>query len=169
MSAKVSWGRRFDVLVLPLLELVAFAAVVAAFVTGSIPTPFPVLEFLVLVAVGASLRRFGLPLPGKGFASFIMLLPLFAILHRGWGWAAFVSVVAVLVGDLLLRRLPFRAGAATAGMRARAPAAAAAAPAVLIANVARIIYSMAAVSDPHPAVPMRPVKEAKTHIACRPV
>jgi methyl-accepting chemotaxis protein len=92
------------------------AAIAIAASTGNLPKPFPVLEFIGLVAAGAALRRFGLPLPGKGFASFIMLLPLFAILQRGWGWAALVSVVGVLVGDLLLRRLPWRSAMATAGL-----------------------------------------------------
>jgi len=111
-----SWGGRFDSIALPLIELGAVAAIAAAVSTGKLPQPFPVLEFVGLVAAGAALRRFGLPLPGKGFASFIMLLPLFAMLHRGWGWAALVSVVGVLAGDLLLRRLPWRAAAVTAGL-----------------------------------------------------
>jgi methyl-accepting chemotaxis protein len=102
--------------VLPLLELGAAAAIIAAFVTGSIPRPFPIVEFLILIAACAALRRFGLPLPGKGFASFIMLVPLYLVLARGWGWAAFVSVVGVLIGDLFLRRLPVRAALTTAGL-----------------------------------------------------
>ncbi len=116
LSAKVSWGKRFDVVVLPLLELVSVGAIVAAFLTGNMPKPLPWFELLLLVAAAASLRRFGLPLPGKGFASFIMLVPLFAILHRGWGWAALVSVVGVLIGDVVLRRLPLRAAATTGGL-----------------------------------------------------
>ena len=116
MSSARSWGSRLDSIVLPAIELGAVAAIVVAASTGNLAKPFPVLEFLGLVAAGAALRRFGLPLPGKGFASFIMLLPLFAILQRGWGWAALVSVVGVLAGDLLLRRLPWRSAMATAGL-----------------------------------------------------
>lgn len=116
LSAKASWARRLDLVVLPLLELSAVAAIVAAFATGGMPRSFPLLEFLVLVGAGAALRRFGLPLPGKGFASFIMLLPLFAILDCGWGWAALVGVAGVLIGDLFLRRLPLHAAMATAGL-----------------------------------------------------
>lgn len=92
------------------------AAIVAAAATGNLPKPFPFLEFFGLLVAGAALRRFGLPLPGKGFASFIMLLPLFAMLERGWGWAALLAVLGVLVGDVALRRLPMRAAAATAGL-----------------------------------------------------
>jgi len=101
---------------MPLLELLAVAAVVTAFATGSLPHPFRVVEFLLLVAACAALRRFGLPLPGKGFASFIMLAPLVLVLYRGWGWATLVGVVGVLVGDLLLRRLPLRSALATTGL-----------------------------------------------------
>ena len=110
----MSWGRRFDLVVIPLLGLCAVAAVVVAFATGAMPAPLPVLEFGLLVVGAAALRRFGLPLPGKGFASFILLVPIFAILHRGWGWASFVSIIGVLVGDIGLRRAPWRAAATTA-------------------------------------------------------
>jgi methyl-accepting chemotaxis protein len=116
LNARASWGRRLDLFVLPLLEVSAAAALVAAFATGNIPRPFPVVEFLILVAAAAALRRLGLPLPGKGFASFIMLVPLFLVLLRGWGWATLVSVVGVLLGDILLRRLPLRAALATGGI-----------------------------------------------------
>jgi methyl-accepting chemotaxis protein len=116
LNPRASLGRRLDSVVLLFIGLIAVAAIVAAFLTGNVPRPFPVPEFAALVAAGAALRRFGLPLPGKGFASFIMLLPLFLILHRGWGWAALVSVAGVLIGDLALRRLPLRAALSTAGI-----------------------------------------------------
>jgi methyl-accepting chemotaxis protein/putative methionine-R-sulfoxide reductase with GAF domain len=111
-----SWGRRFDVVVIPLLGLSAAAAIVVAFLTGAMPKPFPTLEFVLLVIGAAALRRVGLPLPGKGFASFILLVPVFAILHRGWGWASFATVVGVLAGDVALRRVPARAAATSAGL-----------------------------------------------------
>jgi len=116
LSSANSWGSRFDRVALPLIEIGAVAAIVAAAATGNLPKPFPFLEFFGLLVAGAALRRFGLPLPGKGFASFIMLLPLFAMLERGWGWAALLAVLGVLVGDVALRRLPMRAAAATAGL-----------------------------------------------------
>ena len=109
-------GASLDRVVLPTIEVAAIAAVVAAFLTGNIPTPFPLVEFALLVAAAALLRRFGLPLPGKGFASFILVVPLFAVLHRGWGWAALVSVVGILIGDVLVRRVPIRVAAANGGL-----------------------------------------------------
>ena len=109
-------GAGLDRVVLPTIEIAAVAAVVAAFLTGNIPAPFPVVGFTLLVAAAALLRRFGLPLPGKGFASFILLIPLFAILHRGWGWAALVSMVGILIGDVVVRRLPMKVAAANGGL-----------------------------------------------------
>ena len=109
-------GASLDRVVLPTIEIAAVAAVVAAFLTGNIPAPFPVVEFTLLVTAAALLRRFGLPLPGKGFASFILLIPLFALLHRGWGWAALVSVVGILIGDVVVRRMPIKVAAANGGL-----------------------------------------------------
>lgn len=101
---------------LPTIEIAAVAAIAAAFLTGNIPAPFPLVEGALLVTTAALLRRFGLPLPGKGFASFILLVPLFTLLHRGWGWAALVSVIGILVGDVVVRRMPFKAAAANGGL-----------------------------------------------------
>jgi hypothetical protein len=109
-------GASLDRVVIPAIQIAVAAAVVAAFLTGNIPAPFPLVEFALLVSAAALLRRFGLPLPGKGFASFILLVPLFTFLHRGWGWAALVSVVGILVGDVVVRRLPIKVAAANGGL-----------------------------------------------------
>ena len=106
MASKPSGAPRFQRLLLPLVELVTLAAIVVAFFTDNIPSPFPVLEFALLMAGLATIRRFGLPLPGKGFASFIFVVPIFTVLHHGWGWGALVSVAGTLVGDVFVRRLP---------------------------------------------------------------
>jgi methyl-accepting chemotaxis protein len=116
LSAHAESRTGLDRIVLPIIELAAVAAVVVAFLTGNVPTPFPVVEFALLVAAAALLRVFGLTLPGKGFASFILLIPLFALLYRGWGWAAVVSVVGILVGDVVVRRLPLRMAALNGGL-----------------------------------------------------
>ena len=104
-----------DRLVTPAIQLAALASIVAAFATGGIPRPFPWVEFLALIAFAMGVRRFGLQLPSKGFASFINMLPLFALLERGWGWSVLVSASGIMIGDLLVRRLPLRPALANAG------------------------------------------------------
>ena len=63
----------------------------------------------LLILVAALSRRYGIALPGNGFSSYVIGVMLFAILHRGWAFAAIVAPFAMLVGDVLLRRLPVRA------------------------------------------------------------
>ena len=104
-----------DRLVVPAIQLAALASIVAAFATGNIPRPFPWLEFLALTSFGVGLRRFGLQLPSKGFASFIDMLALLAMLLRGWGWSVLVTATSIVIGDLLMRRLPLRSALANAG------------------------------------------------------
>ena len=101
-------------LVFPVLEAVAAGSVALALVTGDYPRPFPVGEYLLLQLSIVVLRRLGLPLPGKGFASFILIVPIFCILSRGWGWTALVTVPGIVVSDVVARRLAFRAAAANA-------------------------------------------------------
>src|SRR3989442_2526757 len=64
---------------------------------------------LALVAVGALTRRYGVSLPGNGFSSYVLGTMVFAILDRGWTFAALVAPLAMIVGDVFLRRLPLRA------------------------------------------------------------
>src|SRR5439155_13912866 len=83
-------------------------------------------EFVMLVVVGALTRRYGIALPGNGFASFILGVTAYAILNRGWPFAVLVAPLAVVAGDVALRRLPVAAaldnaahlttGAALAGL-----------------------------------------------------
>src|SRR5256885_5991950 len=47
-------------------------------------------------------------LPGNGFSSYVIGVLLFAILDRGWAFAAIVAPFAMLVGDVVLRRPPLR-------------------------------------------------------------
>ncbi len=59
------------------------------------------------LALAAALsRRLGFPLPGRGFASFLLGVALLAILLVGWPAALLVTGAGMLVGDLQLRRLP---------------------------------------------------------------
>jgi methyl-accepting chemotaxis protein len=90
-------------------------AVIAAVWLGAFPTPFPILEFLCTVAAAAATRRFGLPLPGKGFASFVIGVIQFALLRHGWAWGTLVALAGMASGDLFFRRLRLRAAIVNAG------------------------------------------------------
>src|SRR5512147_338884 len=61
-----------------------------------------------LVVVGALTRRFGIPLPGNGFSSYVLGVTTFAVLERGWEFAAVVAPLLAVLGDVVLRRLPLR-------------------------------------------------------------
>src|SRR6267143_6991520 len=63
----------------------------------------------LFVLVAAITRRYGIALPGNGFSSYVLGVMLLTILDRGWAFAAIVAPFAMLVGDVLLRRLPLRA------------------------------------------------------------
>ncbi len=105
----------------------AIAAGLAAFTSRRVPLGADVVEELVLlVVVGALTRRYGIALPGKGFSSFILGVTAYAILDRGWTFGVLVAPLAIVAGDLALRRLPVAAaldnaahlttGAALAGL-----------------------------------------------------
>src|SRR2546427_5610697 len=66
-------------------------------------------ELLALAVVGALTRRYGIPLPGNGFSSYVLGVVAYALLDRGWAFATVVAPLALLPGDLWLRRLPARA------------------------------------------------------------
>ncbi len=90
--------------------LVSFGAGLAAYVSGGIPAGENLpLAGALLIVVAAITRRSGIALPGNGFSSYVVGVMLFAILDRGWAFAAIVAPFAMLVGDVLLRRLPVRA------------------------------------------------------------
>lgn len=71
---------------------------------------------LIIVATAAALsRRFGVALPGKGFASFVMGIVILSLLLRGWQFAVLVAAIGVPTGDVLLRRLRIRDSLVTLG------------------------------------------------------
>ncbi|HEX4601852.1 MAG TPA: methyl-accepting chemotaxis protein [Gemmatimonadales bacterium] len=87
--------------------VVAIGGAVAAYVTGQVPVGAGMLEeSLGLIVVGALTRRYGIPLPGNGFCSYILGVVAYAVLDRGWPLAVLVAPPAMLLGDLALRRLP---------------------------------------------------------------
>jgi methyl-accepting chemotaxis protein/putative methionine-R-sulfoxide reductase with GAF domain len=93
----------------------ALLAIVAAIWSASFPQPFPVLELILTIAAAAATREFGIPLPGKGFASFVLGVVAFALLRHGWAWGALVAVVGMPAGDLIFRRMRLRAALVNAG------------------------------------------------------
>jgi methyl-accepting chemotaxis protein len=87
----------------------AVLAIVGAIWSGSFPQPFPILELVLTVVAAAATRELGIPLPGKGFASFVLGVVLFALLRHGWGWGALTALLGMPAGDLVFRRLRLRA------------------------------------------------------------
>ncbi len=102
------------VLVRALVSLGAVAAIVGAvavYASGRAPVDAELAqEVAALVVIGALTRRYGIPLPGNGFSSYILGVTAFAVLDRGWPFAVVAAPLAMLAGDLVLRRVP--AGAA---------------------------------------------------------
>ena len=62
------------------------------------------LELVGLVVAATITRRFGLALPGRGFASYILAVVLIGFLLRGWVFATLVTLIGVPLGDLVFRR-----------------------------------------------------------------
>src|SRR5438093_547728 len=93
-----------------LAAVVSFGAGLAAYVNGRVPAGENLpLAGALIVLVAAVTRRYGIAHPGNGFSSYVLGAMLFAILDRGWAFAAIVAPFAMLFGDGLLRRLPLRA------------------------------------------------------------
>jgi len=97
---------------------------VVAFAAFSVPVglalhqytrPTPWLGVGLLVTVLAATRAFGIPLPGKGFASFAVGAAIPAVIAFGWAGGALVGAVGLLIGDAIVRRLPLRNAVGNAG------------------------------------------------------
>jgi methyl-accepting chemotaxis protein len=97
---------------------------VVAFAAFSVPVglalhqytrPIPWLGAVLIVTVLAATRAFGIPLPGKGFASFAVGAAIPAVLALGWAGGALVGAVGLLIGDSIVRRLPLRNAVGNAG------------------------------------------------------
>src|SRR5882672_5602816 len=82
-----------------LAAVVSFGAGLTVYVNGRMPfgENLPLAGALI-VLVAAITRRYGIALPGNGFSSYVLGVMLLAI----------VAPFAMLVGDVLLRRLPLR-------------------------------------------------------------
>jgi methyl-accepting chemotaxis protein len=77
--------------------------------------PFPWLGALLLLLVAAATRVFGIPLPGKGFASFAVGPGIATIIALDWAAGALVAALGIIVGDAVVRRLPLRNALSNAG------------------------------------------------------
>src|SRR5437763_7345277 len=128
----------------------AIAAAVANYAAGRSALGADVAEELVvLVMVGALPRGLGIALPGNGFSSYILGVMAYALLDRGWPFGVLVGPVAMLVGDVALRRLPaaaalnnaahLTAGGAVAGLVYERLGGATGAPAIAAANLPTLV------------------------------
>lgn len=96
--------------VVSLAALLGFGAGLVALIKGTVPAGADVpLAGVLLILVAALIRRYGIALPGNGFSSYVIGVMLFALFDRGWAFAAVVAPFAMLVGDVVLRRMPIRA------------------------------------------------------------
>ena len=77
--------------------------------------PFPWLGAGLLLVVAAATRVFGIPLPGKGFASFAVGPGVAALIALDWAAGALVAALGIIVGDWVVRRLPLRNAVSNAG------------------------------------------------------
>ncbi|MGH7675578.1 MAG: methyl-accepting chemotaxis protein [Gemmatimonadales bacterium] len=87
--------------------LVAYALALAAYAGGRAPVAAGLVALPILVAAALT-RRYGIPLPGDGFASYILGVALFTLLERGWAFAVLVAPLGAGLGDIVLRRLSVR-------------------------------------------------------------
>ncbi|HET8713939.1 MAG TPA: methyl-accepting chemotaxis protein [Gemmatimonadales bacterium] len=96
--------------VVSIAAVLGFGAGLVALIKGTVPAGTDVpLAGVLLILVAALTRRYGIALPGNGFSSYVIGVVLFALLDRGWAFAAVVAPFAMLVGDVVLRRMPIRA------------------------------------------------------------
>ncbi len=93
--------------------LLAYALALAAYASGRAPVAAGLVALPILVAAALA-RRYGVPLPGDGFASYILGVALFTLLERGWAFAVLLAPLGAGVGDMVLRRLSLRQAAGNA-------------------------------------------------------
>lgn len=77
--------------------------------------PFPWGTALLITVLTTVTRPLGIPLPGKGFASFVVGAATAAVVVLGWPAAAVAAAIAIAVGDAAIRRLRPRDALTLAG------------------------------------------------------
>lgn len=92
------------------LAVAGLTAAVVAITGGRVPLDATTAAGTVaLLAAGAASRRYGIALPGNGFSSYVLGVVVLALLYQGWAYAVVVAPLAMLIGDLGLRRLSVNA------------------------------------------------------------
>lgn len=86
-------------------------------------SPFPWSVGLLVLVLCVAARTFGIPLPGKGFASFVIGPATASTFALGWAPGALVSALGIVIGDIAVRRLPARNAVSSAAHVATAVAA----------------------------------------------
>lgn len=77
--------------------------------------PFPWTVALLMMTLAAGARTFGIPLPGKGYASFVIGPAIASVFALGWAPGALVTAIGIVFADITVRRLPVRNALSNAG------------------------------------------------------
>ncbi len=104
-DAVISWG----------VVVFATTAISAGLVGSGIARPFPWTAAIVLGVLASATRLFGIQLPGKGFASFLVGAAPVTVVALGWPAGALVTAIGAFSGDTLWRRAPIANALSLAG------------------------------------------------------
>ena len=113
------------------MVVIALIVVPAGLIAGAFLQPFPWQMALIITVLAVATRPLGVPLPGKGFASFVVAAASAAVVALGWAAGAAVAAIAIFIGDVAIRRISLRRAITLAGHMATA------------AFVAGLLYSLA--------------------------
>ncbi len=111
-----------DELVRRAVVTTAVLAISLGLVSNQALRPFPWTVAFLVLALCVAARTFGIPLPGKGFASFVIGPATAATFALGWAPGALVAGVGIVLGDMAVRRLPARNALSSAAHVATAAA-----------------------------------------------
>ncbi|MEP6691845.1 MAG: GAF domain-containing protein, partial [Gemmatimonadaceae bacterium] len=101
-------GRPHDELVRRTVITIAALAVPAGLAAHQQLSPFPWLAAILIAFAAGATRVFGIPLPGKGYATFAVGAGIAAVVSLGWAAGALAVGAGIFAFDLAARRLPLR-------------------------------------------------------------
>ena len=110
-----STGWTADRLIALAVTAVAVVAIPLGLLAGAFAQPFPWRTAVIIAVLAAITRPLGIPLPGKGFASFVVAATSAAVVALGWAAGAIVAAIGIFLGDAGIRRIPLRDALALAG------------------------------------------------------